>query len=65
VSINVETHQYLEREPTITDALDVEKELVCVRLRLVQGPRGAIIGRFHRDIPNDRNSHIRMCFQTE
>lgn len=38
---------------------------MCVRLRLVQSPRGAMICRFYRDISNDRNSHIRMCFQTK
>ena len=56
------THQYLEREPAITDAFDIEEELVCVGLWLVQGPCGAMISRFHCDISNDRNSHIRMCF---
>lgn len=60
-----QTHQYFECKPTITDAFDVEEELVRVCLRLIQSPCGAMIGRFHRDISNDRNSHIRMCFQTE
>jgi hypothetical protein len=64
MSINV-TYQYLKCKPTITDAFDVKEKLVCICLRLVQGPRGAMICRFHRDISNHRNSHIRMSFQTK
>lgn len=59
------THQNFECEPAIANALDVKEKLVCVRLRFVQRPRGAVVSRFNRDIPNNRNSHIRMCFQTK
>jgi hypothetical protein len=59
------THQYLECEPAIAYAFDVEEKLVCVRLRFVQCPRNALVRRFHGDIPNVRHSHVRMCFQTE
>lgn len=64
-STSHKTHQYLKCKPAITNAFDIEKELVRVRLCLVQGPRSAMICRFHRDIPNHRNSHVRMCFQTK
>lgn len=33
-----ETHENFEREPRVTDALDVEECNVCVRVRLVDGP---------------------------
>lgn len=63
--IHRNTHQNLKREPPVANAFDVKEKLVCVRLRFVQCPRGALISRFHCDIFNCRNSHIRMCFQTK
>jgi hypothetical protein len=60
-----QTHQNFKCKPAIAYAFYVKEKLVCVRLRFVQCPRSSMIRRFHCDIPNDRNSHIRMGFQTK
>jgi len=60
-----EPHQYLEREPRVAHALDVEERLVRVRLRLVQHPRGRVVRRAHRDVLDDRHAHVRVRLQAE
>lgn len=63
--LRYKTHQNLQREPCIADALDVEKCYVRISLRLIQHPSHTAVGRFHRGVSYHRNAHIRMGFQAK
>lgn len=56
------THHNLDGKPGIADALDVEEEHVRIRLLFVDEPARGVIRCCNGDIPNPRNSHIRMSF---
>ena len=59
----------LEGEPRVADALDVEERQRRVGGALVQQPRSGVtavrIGAGHRDVDDDRNAQVRVCFQAE
>lgn len=50
----------LYREPGVAHALDVEEGDVRVRLRLVQHPGGAAVGRANGEVFDDRHTHVRV-----
>jgi len=59
--------EQLEGEPGITGALDIEEGGVLIGSSLVQHPDGATaVGTAcRRDVYNDRNSQVWVCFETE
>lgn len=60
-----EAHDDLDGEPRVAHGFDVKEGLMGVGLRLVQRPSRRVGRRLHRNIPDHRNSHVRMCFQAE
>lgn len=61
----MKAYQNFKCKPTITNAFDVEEKFMCICLRFVENPCSCLICCIYCYIPNHRNSHIRMCFQTE
>lgn len=57
-------YQELEGEPGVAHALDVEKEVVSVRVRFVHRP-GAPVPRVHRTVHDHRHPHVRMRLQAK
>ena len=57
-------YEELDGEPGVAHALDVEKEVVGVRVRLVHRP-GATVGRVHRPVHDHRHAHVRVRLQAE
>ena len=57
----------LEREPGVTRALDVEEGRVLIGGALIQQPDGTTAVRCacHRNVDEDRNTQVGMCFETE
>ncbi len=60
-----ESHEDLDGEPRVTNALDEEEGVVGVGLVLVQGPGGRVAGRPHGDVPYHGHPHIWMRLQAE
>ena len=60
-----ESHDNLHREPRVAYTLYVEEGLVWVRLVLVEGPVERVVARLYGDVAYERDSHIRVGFETK
>lgn len=60
-----EADEYLEGEPGVADALDVEKRDVGVRVGFVDGPAGSVRGGFHSDVFDNGDPHVRVGLEAE
>ena len=59
-----DTYEELDGEPSVAHALDVEKEVVGVRVRLVHRPGGTVAG-VHRSVHDHRHPHVRVRLEAE
>ena len=62
-----ETNDDLEREPRITDALDIKERLVRLRLFLGERPDGVVrsVAKRNCDVGDDGNAHVWVRLEAE
>ncbi len=60
-----EPHEYLDGEPGVADALDVEEGLVRARLVLVKRPGPGVVGGLDGDVLDQRDAHVRVSLEAE
>lgn len=62
ISANIYSHHYFECKPSVTHALDVEEEEMCICFLFVNKPIGCFVSGIDGYIFNHWHSHIGMGF---